>query len=218
MSVITISREAGSGGTAIAESVAKALGYALVDKETIGSLLAKYGLIDFGKVYDDVPAFWDAFDSRKAEERQTILAMMNKVILAFAKRGNVVIVGRGGYVVLGSYADVLNVRIQASLVSRIANIQEQLKIADYKQAEKDVRERDRIRAHFMESAYSIKIEPVASFDFVLNADKVSAEKATAMIADIAKSLDASSVGADKLVSKAEIDPVLGDAVKEMLGR
>ena len=93
-----------------------------------------------------------------------------------------------------------------------------MKIADYKQAEKDVRERDRIRAHFMESAYSIKVEPVSSFDFVLNADKVSAGKATAMIVDIAKSLDASSVGAGKLVSKAEIDPVLGDAVAEMLGR
>lgn len=218
MSVITISREAGSGGTAIAESVAKALGYALVDKQTIGSLLAKYGLIDFGKVYDDVPAFWDGFDSQKAEERQTMLAMMNKVILAFAKRGNVVIIGRGGYVVLGGYADVLNVRIQAPLASRIANIQRQLKIADYKQAEKDVRERDRIRVHFMESAYSIKIESVSSFDFVLNADKVSEEKATAMIVELAKSLDASSVGAVNLVSKAEIDPVLGDAVGEILGR
>jgi cytidylate kinase len=218
MSVITISREAGSGGTAIAESVAKALGYALVDKQTVGSLLAKYGLIDFGKVYDDVPAFWDSFDSQKAEERQTTLAMMNKVLLAFAKRGDVVIVGRGGYIVLGGYADVLNVRIQAPLASRIANIQRQLKISDYKQAEKDVRERDRIRVHFMESAYSIKIESVSSFDFVLNADKVSAEKATAMIADIAKSLDASSVGAGKLVSNAVIDPVLGDAVGEILGR
>ena len=217
MSVITISREAGSGGTAIAEGVAKSLGYQLVDKQTIGTLLEKYGLISFSKVYDSAPAFWDAFDAQETAERDTVLAMMNKAILAIAKRGNVIIVGRGGYVVLGGYSDVLNVRIQAPLAARIRNMQAQLKNADFSIVEKDVKDKDRIRAKFMETAYSMKVEPASAFDLVINTEKVHPDKAVALIAEVARGLSGASSGGERPVSKIEIDPVLAETVGEALG-
>lgn len=217
MSVITISREAGSGGTAIAKAVAETLGYRFVDKQILGELLGKYGLVSFNKVYDNAPAFWDSFDSQKAEQRSTIVVMMNKAILAIAKMGNAVIVGRGGYVILGGYADVLNVRIQATLATRIKSVQKEHGLDDFKVAERDVKERDHIRTVFMESAYSMKVEPAQAFDLVINAEKITPEKATEIIVDVARSLGKNPSGTERLASKIEIDPVLADAVREALG-
>ena len=216
MSVITISREAGSGGTEIAEAVAKELGYKLVDKQTIGKLLGKYGLISFSKVYDNAPAFWDAFDSQKSDQREAMVAMMNKAFRAIAKRGNAVIVGRGGYVVLGGFADVLNVRIQAPLEARAKRLREVLKLADFSAAEKDAKERDRVRSLFMESAYGKKVEPASAFDLVVNTEKVPTEKATALIIELARGLEKASGGAKNLASALEVDTVLADAVTEAL--
>ena len=65
MSVITISREFGSEGDTIAEKVAQALGYHLVDKAVIGSLLSQYGLVEFEKDYDVLPGFRERFSARK---------------------------------------------------------------------------------------------------------------------------------------------------------
>jgi cytidylate kinase len=217
MSVITISREAGSGGTAIAKSIAKTLGYRLVDKETIGNLLGKYGLIGFDKVYDSAPGFWEGFDLQKSDQRAITVDMMNKAIRAIAKRGNAVIVGRGGYIVLAGFADVLNVRVQAPIEARIKAVQGELKLADFKAAEKDVHDRDRIRSLFMESAYDLKLDPAAAFDVVINTEKIPAEKAVAWIADIARSLDAGSGSSGKRAADLDIDPVLETAVNEDLG-
>lgn len=217
MSVITISREAGSGGTAIAEAVAATLGYRFVDKQTIGTILAKYGLVGFNRVYDGEQNFWDRFSAQAAEDRKTTISMMNAAILAIAKAGDVVIVGRGGYVVLGGYADVLNVRVQSSFLHRVKVIQAQLGSADFKLVEKDVLERDRVRSAFMADAYDIRTESVSAFDLAINTEKVPAEKAIDMIVDVARNLVKTAAGSDRLVSRFESDPVLANTVAEVLG-
>jgi len=216
MSVITISRETGSAGTQIVESVAKALGYCFVDKRILGAILSKYGLISFKHVYDNVPDFWEGFDSQKTEQRATTISMMNKALLAIAKRGNAVIVGRGGFVVLAGYDDVFNVRIQAPLEARVKRVQLELKSADYKLAEKDVKEQDRVRDSFMDSVYGIKAEPARAFDLVINTAKITPERAIGWITEAARALDKSAMGGERLVSKLEVDPVLADAVAEVL--
>jgi cytidylate kinase len=217
MSVITISREAGSGGTAIAEAVAATLGYRFVDKQTIGTILAKYGLVGFNRVYDGEQNFWDRFSVQAIEDRKTTISMMNAAILAIAKAGDVVIVGRGGYVVLGGYADVLNVRIQASFLHRVKIIHAELGSSDFKLVEKDVLERDRVRAAFLADAYDIRTEAVSAFDLAINTEKVPSEKAIDMIVDVARSLIKTTAGSDRLVSRFESDPVLANTVAEVLG-
>lgn len=217
MSVITISREAGSGGTAIAEAVAAALGYRFVDKQTIGAILAKYGLVGFDRVYDGAQSFWDRFSAQATDDRKTAISMMNAVILAIAKAGDAVIVGRGGYVVLGGYADVLNVRIQASFPHRVEVIQAQLGSSDFALVEKDVLERDRLRAAFMADAYDIRTEPVSAFDLAINTEKIPVVKAVDIIVDAVSSLVKTASGSGRLASRFESDPVLAATVAEVLG-
>src|SRR5512135_3353328 len=108
MSVITISREFGSDGSYIAEKVAQALGYHFADKKTLEDVLTQYGFVEFDKEYDAARGLWARFDARTMD----MINMLNRVIQAVARHGNVVILGRGSFAVLGGLADVLNVRIQ----------------------------------------------------------------------------------------------------------
>jgi len=215
MSVITISREAGSLGTDIAQAVAASLSYRLVSKETLGALLAKYGLVGFNKVYDTAPDFWEGFSSRKVDERATMIAMMNRAILAIAKHGNVIIVGRGGYVALSGYADVLNVRLQAPIEFRAKAAMSEFGVPDLASAERDIRDRDRVRALFMETFYGIKAESVSAFDLAINISKVPKDLAAEWIVAAAKAMDNAPAGSGKLARNLEVDTVLDEAVNEI---
>ena len=59
MGVITISSELGSGGDEIADRVAKALGYEVVDENTSDRILRQYGLTKFKELYDSAPSLLD---------------------------------------------------------------------------------------------------------------------------------------------------------------
>src|SRR5512140_55512 len=104
MAVITISNELGSGGRAIALQVAEALGAALVDKDTTDAILRQYGLTKFADLYGAAPGFLDLINA----DNLLLVSMANEILEAVAKRGNVVILGRAGFAVLGMYADVLH--------------------------------------------------------------------------------------------------------------
>lgn len=108
MAVITISREYGSAGDIIAKSIADSLGYQLVDKKLIEEILIKYGLLEFNDLYNSEHGVWGRFDT----EKNRIVKMLNKTIMAFARRDNCVIIGRGAFAVLQNYPNVINVFIR----------------------------------------------------------------------------------------------------------
>lgn len=115
MGVITISRQIGSEGTFIAKQVAEQLGgLSFVDKQDIEKVMHEYGFSGFDEVYDSLPTFWERFDQHRYRTVDFLLAVMR----AFAKVGNVVMLGRGGFGLLQGYTDVLNVRIKAPLEVR----------------------------------------------------------------------------------------------------
>ena len=122
MRVITISREFGSGGSLLAEKVASALGYHLVDKTFISEVLRQYGLAEFDIEYEKQPGFWEGFDTERYERRDLMVRMLNQVVRAVARHGNVVILGRSGYAILAGLADVLHVRLQAPFDDRVATV------------------------------------------------------------------------------------------------
>src|SRR5712692_3953016 len=177
MSVITISRETGSGGRHIAQQVAQALGYGLVDKNTIGRVYSSYAGGEFGIDIGYVPDFWTHFELPPDERRERMVNTLNHVILALAQQDNMVIVGRSSFAVLAEFADVLNVRIQAPLHIRIKRVMERRKIAGPDQAEALVRESDRVRTAFIEGFYGNRWNSSKSFDLVIDTGKISEELA-----------------------------------------
>jgi cytidylate kinase len=209
MSVITISREFGSGGIYIAQQTAQVLGFHFADKKVIGTVLGQYGLAEFDNEYDSLPGFWDRFDTHRMERRDLMADMLNRAILALAHHGNIVILGRCGFAVLRGYADVLNVRLQAPVENRIQRVRERQKMTEPGQAEAAVKEGDRVRSSFIETFYGVSWDSARAFDLVLDTSKISTELAITTVAEAAKALP---VNEGHSIRAIEPDPVLAAAV------
>ena len=123
MSVITVSRELGSQGIEIAQAVANRFNYQCVDKEKIGIALADCGLpqIEIEKLDEKKPSFWDSWTI----DRNKFFHHLQMMIYEYAQKNNVVIVGRGGQILLKDLPGVLHVRVFAPFDVRIRRIMEQ---------------------------------------------------------------------------------------------
>lgn len=214
MTVITISREYGSGGDQLAEKVAQALGYHLVDKAFVSAVLCQYGLTEFDSEYEKQPGFWEGFDTEKAERRETMVRMLNQVVRAVARHGNVVILGRSGYAILAGLADVLHVRLQAPLDDRIELVRNATN-ASLLEATALVKENDKMRKAFVESFYRVPWESALAFDIALNTSHVPVNVATDWVIQAAK-LPPRSLDIRMTTKQLEVDAVMQQTVSEKL--
>lgn len=216
MCVITVSREVGSAGDDIAQQVAEALGYHLVDKDWLDAVLNQYGLVEFEREYDTLPSFWERFNAQREQRRDLMVSMLNRVVQAVAHHGNAVIVGRSGFAILAGLDDVLNVCFQAPLGSRVNRLVAQQGISAG-QAEALVKEGDRIRAGFVESFYGVPWHATSAFDLVINTEKVSPELARGWVIAAARAIESRAAEVKPVYDAMEIDPILSAAVSDALG-
>ena len=213
MSVITISREFGSQGDYIAQKVAQALGYHLVDKTTMEKVLIQYGFVEFEQEYDTARGFWARFDARTTQ----MVDMLNRTIRAVGRHGNVVILGRGGFAVLGGYTDVLNVRLQASLPIRVARVMTQQNIAEPDRAEALVKENDKVQAAFLESFYNVRWDTASAFDLVVDTGRVSPELTAGWLIDAMRVLQDQKGGDEHTTRAIQVEAVLASVISSVLG-
>ncbi|HEY6001204.1 MAG TPA: cytidylate kinase-like family protein [bacterium] len=151
MAILTISREYGSGGREIGRAVAERLGYAYEDRV---SLLASLRAADprwerFGDEYDEhSPTVWERFDW----SFRGYAALLQRHLLEAAAGDRVVIVGRGGALLLAGVPTALHVRVVAPLASRIECIMRR-EHADHDSVRRMVESVDRQRAAFVRAVY-----------------------------------------------------------------
>lgn len=154
MTVITISRQCGSGGNEIADLICRELNYhpfdkRLIEKAARDSGLSEQEIVDYTEDNYKVRNFLDRLFNRTQtlaqatswfEERDgtrrvvehtltedMALILVQKAIRSAHRAGDVVLVGRGGQAVLKDEPDVLHVRIVASMEDRIQRLKQQLK-------------------------------------------------------------------------------------------
>ena len=212
MAIITMSRELGTGGGLISQMVVNSINYHLVDKETIGKVLSQFGLLSLNKVYDSTHSFWSLFDS----DYRDLVKQLNKTILAFAKLDNTVIIGRGGFVVLKDYQNVLNVLLRAPLEHRIRNAMQTEQISDIREAEKIVRHSDEVRESFLQTFYNVNANSAQFFSLVIDTSRVPLHMAARWIMEAAQEIDRQKIPPERSSLKADIDPVLLRTVREVL--
>lgn len=213
MAVITISTELGSGGSDISQQVAKRLGYDFVDKHTVDGIFRQYGLTKFDALYSSAPGILDLVNY----DNLLIISMLNEIIQAVAQRGNVVILGRGGFAVLEDYADVLNVRISAPFAVRVQRVMEREGLTDRQQTEERVREADNVRQRFIQVFYARRWDDDSQFDLVLDTGSITPEMAIDRIVAEVRAREQKGYPADApMTTKIEVDPVLADALAKVM--
>ena len=132
MAVITISRELGSEGDKIADAVCGELGYTRIEKTMLSEIAARAGVdvdavqamehsfvarsrlvsTEMTALYNKAPG---AFDKKLALDDKTYAEIVRKTLLEYAAQGNVVIIGRGGQMVLRDWPNALHVQLFAAV-------------------------------------------------------------------------------------------------------
>ncbi len=212
MTVITISREWGSEGTAVAQHVAEEMGYRFVAKNTFEKILQQYGLVQLNNLYESVPGLWARLDNANLQ----LVSMLNKIILGIAHLDDVVMVGRGGYVALNDYADVLHVRIQAPFSLRVKRLMERGKWTDVAEANKLVAINDKSRAQFVRGFYDADYYTARQFHMVLDTGVIPVDTAVGWISEAARLLANRSFVGSLVTQEIEVDPILVDAIAQVI--
>ena len=122
-------------------------------------------------------------------EDDKYIRAIRQVLTDLASSGNVVVVGRGGYVILNDMPGVLRVGVVAALEDRIATIMERERL-NYDRAKEVVAARDQARAYFFRRFFGID-DPDSPelYHMVLNVSDVSLEYATDVVIQAATVLD-----------------------------
>jgi cytidylate kinase len=213
MGVITVSSEPGSGGVEIAGGVAKLLGIEVVDELVCDRILRQYGLTKFKELYESAPSLLDLVRF----ENLTIISMYNEILEALARRGEVVILSRVGFAVLGAYADALSVHVVAPVARRVQLIMASERITDTAAAEERLREDDSAHRKFVQRFYNRHSDEPAGYGLTIDTGSTSVVDAVRQVAEAASTAarQAALPGA-VTTGSLEIDPVLASAVEEVL--
>jgi len=212
MAVITISREYGSEGTVVGKGISEKLNYLNVDKNMIGEVLQKYGMITFDKLLEERHNIWDRFDYGSTQ----MVRMLGKTMLAFASLDNCVIMGRGGFVVMSEYQNVLNVLIRAPFDIRVGNVLERIEAESFEAAERLVEKNDRLREDFLRVFYGVQSNDTDLYNLVIDTDKVSNDMAVRWICDAAAEIDKRDIIEQNSTLNLEVNRILADTVKSVI--
>ena len=183
MAIITVSREAGSLGTEIAQAVAEKLDYQYLDREKMEKALVDRGvsLPEVEKFDEKRPPFWLSWQIQS----RRFLHAVQAAIYEFACRGNAVIVGRGGQVLLRDIPGTAHLRFTAPVATRVARIMAREGL-DEKQALRLIHRSDRDSAGFLRFFFEVDWQDPSLYDMVINTQRISAETAVELIADLAR--------------------------------
>jgi cytidylate kinase len=167
MTIVAISREMGSGGYEVAEAVAKALGFAYVDREILLHAARVHDVSEekITDVADRHLSLWERFD----EEKRRYLTFIEAAYYAFAEKGNLVTAGRGGPFFLRNVSHAMRVRIIAPFDVRVRRVMAREKI-DHKLASGKVRNYDREMVGRIDYLFGLDWTLPENYDLVINTE------------------------------------------------
>jgi cytidylate kinase len=184
MAIITLSRELGSRGTEIADALAKRLGYAKLDKESLEGLLASLGMKapSFEKEEERKPGFWQQLTLEKVR----YLDFMKAALYAFADQKDCVIVGRGAHLIFRGVPGTLRMRIIAPPKARVECLRERLGV-DEQRALRMMHQSDHDRAGYHRYFFNASWDALADYDLVVNTAGITPAETCDMVAALLKS-------------------------------
>lgn len=221
MAVITISREYASGGDQVAARVCELLGYGSFGKGQIAQAaedtnMSRSNIVDYTEDNHEIQRFLDRLLGRTATPVQNIawsenpsiatrperadvketavLSLVKRAVRAALKKGSMVIVGRGGQVLLKDTPGVLHVRIIAPLEQRIQRAAVESGSGPsngerLRKASETIATRDMASADYIQRYYGVDWADPRLYHLVLNLGLLSEEQAAQIIAAAVKSTE-----------------------------
>lgn len=191
-SIITISREFGSGGHSIGEAVAKKLGYRFFDRELVNQVAERSGFspefIEESGEYASAKnsllfaiATANQYTMNGISMLDKLYIEQTKIIEEIAQEGSCVIVGRCADYILREYRDCLHVFIHADMKSRAKRIVERFGEQE-RPAEKRLNEKDQRRKVYYKNYTGRTWGQAQNYDLCLNSGVLGSERCMELIA------------------------------------
>lgn len=178
MAIITISRQIGSLGDEIARDTADTLGYEYIEKPQISEALSSLGFStsEIDEYDEKKPSIWQTLSIQK----DLFAHLIRVAVYEIASRNNVVIVGRGGQVILKGIPGTLHVRVIAPAEMRENRLMTQ-EGYEKKVAQRMIRQLDRDSSGYLSTYFNAGWNDSDLYDLVINTGTVSVKKSVAMI-------------------------------------
>ncbi|NWG17253.1 MAG: cytidylate kinase-like family protein [Chloroflexi bacterium] len=211
MSAITISRQYGSGGNVIAVRVSEILGYRILDRRLIMQAAAEAGLpeqgfVDISEQEFKVKGFrdrlvelifgpvlshksappklsWGGLEAQM--DADWFVELVNATVLSAYQQGGVIIIGRGGQVILRDKPGVLHTRIEAPIETRIQRVQQAEGVNEIT-ARQRIDEHDQASARYLRQNFKVQWDDPLLYHLVINTGKWNMESAAHIIVEAAK--------------------------------
>jgi len=178
MSVITLSRQLGSLGFEIGEEVGRRLGYAVIGRDLINQAARRAGAPEVALDMIDELGLLGVKPSTAA--RRAYVAAVRQVMEELAGGEHVVIIGRGGQVILHDWPGALHVRVIAPAALRAERVAQRHGIG-LLAAQAQVEASDRHRQNFLRLYLQAAIEDSNFYHLILNTAYFSVEQAASLI-------------------------------------
>ncbi len=193
--VLTISRQLGSGGSTIGQEVARRLGMRYADREILQRAAAAIGLNerDLEGAEEQAAGFWHSVihsfslgspDTTfipppiSAVYEEDVFRLESRIIREIAREYDAVIVGRAGFHVLAGHPGLVNVMLHARRSWRVERVMGVYGITDTAEAEALVERSDRRRAEFIRTFTGRPSTDARLFDLCIDTSSCGLEAAT----------------------------------------
>ena len=181
--IITLSRQAESGGEEIARAIVEAVGLELADRVILERIAQREGIpIAQLAVFDEaMPGPIEAVivEWRTSASHGIYLRRLVQALLALERDDNVLIIGRGAAFVLTD-PGTLHVRVVAPMPCRVASLVQRKGIFRA-EAQRLLRVSDEGRARFVRQSFDADIDDPCHYDITLNTAEIRLEDAVEII-------------------------------------
>lgn len=182
---LALSREAGAGGSLIAQRVGQTLGWEVLDRNMLDKLAEEFHV---GRAmlqqHDETQGSWitdvlGSFVDQSLVSAERYLVHLERLLIGAAKRGRVVFVGRGAPYLLPRSGG-LSIRVVAPADFRIRRIMRREGL-DQQQARRKMELLDHGRACFVNRFFHRNINDVSHYDLVVNTGRLGIEAAADLV-------------------------------------
>jgi len=193
---VTISRQSGSGGSAIAKALASYLDvrvpkegcpWTVFDRNLVERVLQDHHLPQrlarfmaedrISEISDIMDELFGLHPSSWVLVRQT-----SETVLRLAELGNVILLGRGASVITAKLNNVFHVRLIGSLEARTKRLM-QAQSLKQDAALEFIKKEDRGRARYLKKYFDKNIDDPSLYDLVINTDRLPLDSVAALIGD-----------------------------------
>ena len=195
MSIITISREFGSGGREVGKRLADAFEYAYYDREIVSAIAQKHQMdegyvaqalesgmlrslpVHFGRTF--------SYTSMIMPNTTNLFVEQNKIIKEVATKGNCVIVGRAASTILQDY-DPFPLFVYADMNSKLRRCQQRMPQGETiteREMERKIKRIDGERARYYELFSDLSWGDKAGYDLCVNTTGASIKALVPAIAE-----------------------------------